>query len=133
MKTLLKASAVWFAILVLAVLNGTLREKVLVPAWGGFAGLLLSGVILSAGVFLAALLSAPWYGARSSRDWLLLGAFWLLLTLGFEFGFGRVVQHKTWQTLFEAYTFRDGNLWPLVLLMTLLAPWLAARLRGQVL
>ena len=55
---------------------------------------------------------------------------WLCLTLTFEFSFGRFVQHETWSTLFEAYTFKDGNLWPLVLVVTALAPLLAARVRG---
>ena len=43
-----------------------------------------------------------------------------------------LVQHKAWADLFSAYTFQGGNLWPLVLAVTLLAPWVAARLRGRV-
>jgi len=32
--------------------------------------------------------------------------------------------------LLEAYTFKDGNIWPIVLLVTLVAPLLAVRLRA---
>ena len=50
-----RAFAVWLGILGLAVANGVLREAVLVPRLGGRAGLLLSGVLLSALIVGAAL------------------------------------------------------------------------------
>ena len=128
--TFLKATVLWFAVLALAMANGIAREKVLVPAIGPFAALVASGIILSACVFLVALAAAPWYGRLSSMRWLGVGVFWLAMTLAFEFGFGRLVQHKGWTELFEAYTFKGGNIWPLVLLVVLLAPWAAAKLRG---
>lgn len=125
----LKALALWFAILVLAILNGVFRESVLIPALGGFAGLIASGVLLCACIFFVAFIAAPWFGPSGSRHFILIGVFWLLMTLLFEFCLGRFVQQKTWSELFEAYTFAGGNLWPVVLLVTLLSPWLAARLR----
>jgi hypothetical protein len=131
MAIALKALALWFAILVLAVINGTLREKALVPALGSAPGFVASGALLAACVFLVAWAGAPWYGPLTSRHWWLIGAFWLLLTLVFEFGFGRLAQHKSWAELLEAYGFKEGNIWPLVLLATLVAPWLAARVRGR--
>ena len=126
----LKAFILWFAILVLAMLNGILREIALVPAMGSFGAFIVSGVILSACIFTVAFLAAPWYGRLPSADWLLVGLFWLLLTLAFEFGFGRFLQHKSWVDLFEAYTFKGGNIWPLVLVAILIAPWLMAKWRG---
>jgi hypothetical protein len=42
----LKAIAAWLLILVCAVLNGALREAVLVPQLGQFAGLIASGLLL---------------------------------------------------------------------------------------
>lgn len=127
---LLKAVTLWFAVLALAMANGVAREKALVPALGSFGALVASGILLSACVFLVALAAAPWYGVLSSAKWLGVGALWLAMTLAFEFGFGRLAQHKSWAELFEAYTFKGGNIWPLVLLVVLLAPWLAAKLRG---
>jgi len=125
----LKAAALWSAILVLAILNGGLRQKALIPAFGSFAGLVASGIILSTCILVVAVVAAPWYGRLTSRQWLLVGLFWLLLTLAFEFSFGRFVQHKAWAELFDAYAFRAGNIWPVVLLTTFLSPWIAARLR----
>jgi len=126
----LKAAAFWLGILALAILNGALREKALVPALGGVAAQVASGVILSACIFLVAFAAAPWYGPLASRQWLLVGALWLLLTLVFEFSFGRLAQHKTWPELLEAYAFKGGNIWPLVLVAVFISPWLAARVRG---
>jgi hypothetical protein len=128
----LKALGSWVAILMLAMLNGAFREKFLLPMFGAVAALASSGVLLSACILLVAWLAAPWFGRLSAWQWLLIGLFWLGLTLVFEFAFGRLVQHKAWGELFSAYTFKDGNLWPLVLVVTLLAPWTTARLRGQV-
>ena len=127
---LLKALILWVAILVLAILNGTMREKALIPALGTFAGLIASGIVLSACIALVAFLAAPWYGPLRPSQYWLIGLLWLLLTLLFEFSFGRFIQHKDWAQLLQAYTLKGGNLWPVVLAFTLLAPWLAARLRG---
>ncbi|MGB5082310.1 MAG: hypothetical protein WBO23_16400 [Burkholderiales bacterium] len=128
----LKALALWLAILVLAVLNGTLREKILMPSLGSFGALVASGIILSGCIFLAAFAGAPWFGKLAPPAWALIGLSWLALTLAFEFGFGRFVQHKAWTELFAAYTFKGGNIWPLVLVVILVSPWLAAKWRGLV-
>lgn len=128
----MKTISLWLVILVLAILNGTLREKTLVTVLGDFSGMVMSGAILSVSIFLVALIATPWYGPLSSRQWLLVGLVWLLLTLVFEFSFGLVVQHKTWAEILDAYTFQGGNIWPVVLLITLLSPWLATKIRGYV-
>ena len=127
-----KAAALWSAILLLAVLNGILRERMLISVLGSFAGLIASGAILSISIFLVAFVAVPWFGPAAFRQWLRIGLFWLLLTLLFEFSFGRLIQHKTWAELFDAYTFRGGNLWPVVLAFVFISPWLAARIRGFV-
>jgi hypothetical protein len=121
--------AVWMAILVLAVVNGIVRESVLVPALGSAPGLFLSGLLLSCFILIAAFLALPWLGARSTRQLLLVGIGWVLLTLVFEFSFGWL-QGMNLDELLSAYTFEGGNIWPVVLLVTAVAPWLAARLGG---
>jgi len=124
-----RALLVWCVILAGAVANGALREAWLIPALGLPAGLFISGLLLSAVVLIAALLSVRWIGVATDRQALAIGAFWLAATLIFEFGFGAGLRHKTLDELLAAYTFNDGNLWPLVLAATLLAPFVARRLR----
>jgi hypothetical protein len=127
----LKATGVWLVILVCAVLNGGFREALLVPALGEPVALLLSGVLLSVAILAVSLLLVPALGRLRSSQCLYVGLLWLCLTLIFEFGFGRLVQHQSWRQLLEAYTFKDGNLWPLVLAVTFIAPLLAVRVRGR--
>lgn len=127
----LKATALWLVILVCAVLNGALREALLLPALGKPIALLLSGILLCLVIFAVSLLLLPRLGRLGGSQCLGVGALWLCLTLAFEFGFGRLVQQQSWQQLFEAYTFKDGNIWPLVLVAMLVAPLAARRVRAH--
>ena len=126
----IKAFAVWLGILVLAIANGTLREVVLIPALGKPTGLILSGVLLSGLILTVAYFAIPWFGRAPVASYAAIGFGWLCLTLAFEFTFGHLIQGKPWPQLLEAYTFKDGNIWSVVLLTTALAPYLAARIRG---
>ena len=128
-RVALKALAVWAGILVLAVANGALREALLFPTLGTAAGLVVSGLLLSALIVGVAYLSLPWLGIRHRAALLSVGLGWLALTLLFEFSFG-LWQGKPWPVMLEAYTFSGGNIWPVVLGVTALAPFLAAKLRG---
>jgi hypothetical protein len=124
-----KAIAIWLAILALAVANGVLREAVFIPWLGKSPGLVLSGILLSAVILAVTSVTLPWLGAHRLSQLIGVGLGWFVLTLAFEFSFGRF-QGKSWPSMLEAYSFQDGNLWPVVLLVTALAPYLAARLRG---
>jgi len=126
-----RALIVWVVILFLAVANGMLREAVLLPHLGTPAALLLSGSLLAALIIAVAYLSLPWLQIRRPGQLWAVGLGWLALTLVFEFAFG-FWQGKSWSELLEAYSFEDGNIWPVVLAVTALAPCIAARLRGRV-
>lgn len=127
--TALKAFVVWMGILALAVANGVLREEVLIPRLGSTLGLISSGLVLSMLIVTAAYLTLPWMGTRRASEIVLIGIAWLLLTLAFEISFG-LVRGQSPAQLLEAYTFTGGNIWPVVLLVTTAAPYVAAKLRG---
>lgn len=124
---IVKALLIWLVILGVAFLNGGLRELVLAPSLGMAYALVLSGVILSVCILAIAVAAVPRLGPMATHEAFGIGVFWLLLTLLFEFGFGRLVQHKPWRELLEAYTFAGGNVWPIVLLVVVLAPVIARR------
>lgn len=126
-SVLLRAFGVWLLILALAIANGLLREEVLRPHLDAPYPQLLSGVLLIACILLVTYIFAGRLAARSTRQFAVIGIFWLLLTLAFEFAFGKLVAGKSWAELLDAYTFADGNLWPIVLAVTLLAPPLLGR------
>lgn len=126
-----KALVIWIGILVLAIANGILRELVLIPGIGTPAALVLSGLLLSALIIGVAYFSLAWLNIKSPVLLFIVGVGWLIFTLGFEFSFG-LWQGKSWHELFEAYTFKDGNIWSVVLVITTLSPYIAAKLRGWV-
>jgi hypothetical protein len=128
---LLRSLLAWLVILGLAIANGILREETLIPALGKPGGLILSGVLLATLIVLVAYGLARFTPAFTASQGLRIGVLWLGLTLAFEFSFGRYVQHKSWAELLDAYAFKEGNIWPVVLVVTLLAPYLALRLRAQ--
>ncbi len=120
----------WIGLVILAILNGALRERVLIPSMGSFAGLIASGIVLSALVFIVACIAMPRLGRFTAGAYWIIGAVWLALTVIFEFGFGLFVERRTMAEVLRAYTFSGGNIWILVLAATLVSPWLAAHARG---
>jgi hypothetical protein len=58
-----------------------------------------------------------------------VGATWLALTLAFEFGLG-LAQGKNLSIILDAYKFKEGNIWPLVLVTVAVAPAVGAYVRG---
>ncbi|HEY9110538.1 MAG TPA: hypothetical protein VIM92_02045 [Rhodanobacteraceae bacterium] len=126
-----KAIIVWLVILGLAFANAALREAVLVPWIGKVRGLTLSGVILSVLVLTVAYMTLPWIGASRVIELLAVGMGWLVFTLSFDLLMG-AIQGEPIRQQFDAYLFKRGNLWLVILLVTASAPWLAAKLRGWI-
>jgi len=122
----LRPVAAWLLIVVLAMLNGLLREAVLLPNLSKAVAFVVSGLLLALCILVVAVALARWLKLSSTRRCVCVGTLWLCFTLLFEFGFGYFVQGHTWAEMLEAYTFKDGNIWPLVLVVTFVAP-LAAR------
>lgn len=127
---IVKALAVWLLILLLAITNGVLRESVLLPTLGLPSGMIVSGLVLCALILIVSYLALPWLAVHKRKQQWSLGLFWLFLTLGFEFSFA-ALQGQSLVEILAAYTFTDGNLWPVVLVVTALAPRLMARLRER--
>ena len=54
---------------------------------------------------------------------------WVALTLAFEFLAGHYLFHNPWDKLLADYDVWHGRIWPLVPIVTLLAPVIAYRMR----
>ena len=113
----------------MAVLNGSVREALITPRFGAFAGHIISTVMLSAVILLVARVSISWIGARSTADAFVVGFTWLVLTLAFEFVAGHYLFHSPWEKLLADYNILQGRIWVVVLLATLLAPIWATQSR----
>ncbi|WP_223669876.1 hypothetical protein [Kangiella shandongensis] len=128
-STPIKALLVWFIILVLAVMNGLLREALLTPLFGVPSSFIISGILLSLLIMLVSYITIPWLVPRNNWQLVAIGFGWLSLTIVFEFSLG-LWQGKKLALILEAYTFKNGNLWPLILLVTVCSPYIAAKMRG---
>lgn len=124
---LLRALAVWGLLLLLAVLNGGLRESWLVPALGPLRGHQVSTLLLSAFILGATRAMIGWLAIGSVREALMVGGLWLGLTLAFEFLAGHLLFHRSWPVLLADYDLSRGRIWILVLVVTFLAPTLCRR------
>jgi hypothetical protein len=127
---ILKSTIVWTGISVLAIFNAILRELVFSAMFGSVAGLAMSGILLSILIIFTAYLSSGWIGEVSVRISWLIGFYWLILTLLFEFGLGLFVLGQPFSELMKAYTFEGGNLWLLVLFVILITPRAAFRTKN---
>lgn len=117
-----KAISVWFVILIIAIFNGMLREKILIGYISRKYAFIISGFMLCFFIFLITWLFFPWFGIFSQLTSLEVGLIWLIATIVFEFSFGFWVQKRPLTELLEAYTFKSGNIWTIVLMILFLSP-----------
>jgi hypothetical protein len=123
---IIKAFAIWLLILLLAIINGGFRTILIVPAIGEQAGHVVSTMILCGLILMVSRISISWIAPKSLLENLLIGLFWVLLTVGFEFLAGHYAFKKSWETLLADYNITQGRVWALVLITSLLAPTIAA-------
>ena len=128
---ILKSLLVWVCFIPAAILNGGLREHVLAGAIGEKWALPLSGIILSACIFLITWFLLPrTVKVLSAKDSLRIGICWVFLTIAFEFASG-LAGGNTIKELLAAYNPLTGNLWLIVLVTTLLSPAAVRKITGR--
>jgi len=103
-----------------------------VPVVGDFRSRQI-GVFTGSLIILAiALLFVRWIRAIRPSQLFGIGVLWLALTVAFEMLFGRFVVGATWETLAADYNILGGGLLPFRMVVLLLAPWIAGKVRGVV-
>jgi len=119
----------WIPMLVIAVANGALRQLTFAKFMSEPHAHQLSTLIGSVciGGFI-------WFVFRnwppsSSRQALLIGLVWVLLTVAFESFMGLALQHRPLQVVLFEYNLFAGRVWILFLGWLGIAPWAFFRLR----
>ena len=92
------------------------------PRVGERAGHIMAVVVLSSAVFALAYVFVKVLGPVPSSTRLLVGLFWLVLSLLFEFGFFHYVMHEPWEKLWADYNVFRGRQLIVVWLTTLFSP-----------
>ncbi|MDZ7754511.1 MAG: hypothetical protein U5S82_23395 [Gammaproteobacteria bacterium] len=119
--------ALWPVLAVIGVANGILREATFGPHLTEIHAHQLSTLLLMALCAIAVWLFARREAPLSFEEALTVGLAWLVLTVAFEFTFGRLVAGHSWHHLLQNYDLANGRLWPLFLGWLALLPWLMGR------
>lgn len=111
----------WFPMIVLAVLNGTLRDLGYRPYLGELAAHQVSTLTLLVllGVYIRWVIHR--FPPTVAQQAWLIGLVWLVLTLMFEFGLGLARGHSM-SELLRDYNLFQGRIWVFIPLWTLIAP-----------
>jgi peptidoglycan/LPS O-acetylase OafA/YrhL len=124
----LRACAVWLLLMAVETIHGILRSLLLVPLVGDFRARQIGVFIGSALILAISFLTIRWIGMRGTRQQFMLGLFWTVLTVAFEFALGRALGFS-WQRVLSDYDLRHGGLMLIGLAILFLAPFFAARVR----
>jgi hypothetical protein len=124
---LTRAFVIWLVFLALAVVNGGVREALMVPRLGETFAHAISSVTLSATILIVSWFTIEWIRPTSASQTWRVGGQWFALTLAFEFLVGHYVFGSPWNQLCADYNVLKGRLWILVLVTTVSAPWITAR------
>ena len=127
---LVRAFAVWLVLIVAEILHGIARGIFLVPHVGEFRSNQIGVFTGSVIILVIALAFVRWIGVFRTTDLLAVGLLWLILTLAFEILFGRFVVGASWERLAADYNVSEGGLLPFGMLVLVLSPLIAGKLRG---
>jgi hypothetical protein len=134
MPLLVKAALIWLGFVLVAGLVGALRETLLTPRLGTRLSRMLGSLLLCGLIFALTVLWLPHLAPLTAPDCWTIGGFWAGLTLVFEGLIARFNRSSTftqpsagpgWPAL---TAIGQGNFMLLVLLVILVAPYLAALL-----
>lgn len=119
----------WFGLFIVAMINGGLRDALYKSVVGELAAhqiSTLTGIILFGLVIWW--MTRMWQIASSRQAWT-IGLIWLVMTVAFEFLFFHYVTGHSWNELLNNYNIVEGRVWVLVLLWTLVAPYVFWRMQ----
>ena len=123
---LLRGLLVWLVIIAAETVHGVLRGILLVPLVGDLPARQIGVPVGSLIVLAVAYLFIRWIDARTNRQLLGVGLLWVVLTVLFEIGLGRLALGLSWDRITEDYDVTRGGFLAVGLLFMAAAPRLAA-------
>jgi len=128
---LLKYFFLWLPMIVIAIINGVIRQGFYLTFLDELSAHQLS--VLSGIIFFSIyiwFITGKWK-LNSYKQTMLIGFMWLIMTILFEFVFGHYVMGHSWDKLFHDYNFLAGRLWVIVLLWITISPTIFYHLRKK--
>lgn len=112
----------WFPLLIIAVFNGALRDLWYKKYTGELLGHQISTISLIVLFGFYIWLVIDKLPPNSGQQAIFIGLLWLILTLLFAFGFGRI-RGNSWAKLLSDYNVLNGHIWILIPIWTTIAPY----------
>lgn len=126
-----RALGVWFILIGVEFVHGTLRAIFLVPLVGDFRsrqiGVLTGSILILAVTYLL----VPWLKIAERKPLVQIGALWVVLTVAFEFTLGHYVFGRSWANLASDYDILRGGFLLFGLAVMMFAPVVAVRMRRR--
>jgi hypothetical protein len=126
-KHIIKSLLVWISITPLAVLNGVLREMLLIPLFGSIA-FPISGFLLALCIFTISYVFIPRLGLADKFTFVKMGLAWVAATIIFEFALG-MIMGTSLNEMLQAYNFLTGNLWLFIVIFIGFVPTIVAKMK----
>ena len=126
-----RAAAVWLLLMSAEVAQGTARTLWLAPLVGSLRSRQIGVLTGSCLILLIVALTHRWIGFESNHQRVVIGLRWMVATLIFEFGVGRVLG-RTWVDLLADYDPWQGGLLALGMVVLAASPWLFRPRRGRI-
>lgn len=123
------AALAWMLMMLAETGHAAVREIWLAPSLGALRARQFGVLIGSIIVLLIAWACSRWIQAESRRAQLVVGGFWVALTLVFEFAVGRAM-HLGWPRILSDYDPTQGGFMLLGLAVMILAPLWVSRWPG---
>jgi len=124
----LNALIPWFAMVILAIITGTIRQKYILPVTNEQTAHVIGTITFIIIQFLVIYFYVRIKSITNTSTLFTIGIYWVLLTVLFEFVFGHYVLNHSWQKLLADYNIFAGRLWILVLINNLVAPLISGKL-----
>jgi len=112
----------WLGLLLLAIINGAIRDFTYLNIFGEHTAHQVSSIILLLLISTYCYFIFGYWRLTSENEAIFVGVLWLLLTLAFEFLFGHYVAKHSWKKLLSKYNIFKGDLWILILIWTAVVP-----------
>jgi hypothetical protein len=131
-----KAIGFWFVLLLIALVNATIRETTYKPWLTPYIGMWAHQI--SSVIGIAAFYGAIYYFLKKSkdkysrRDLIGVGAMWMTMTILFECFMNFYFRKLSISEVIQTYYFWRGELWIIVLLSLIVSPQIVwRRLKGK--
>ncbi len=104
----------WFILMILAIINGAARDLLYLSKLGKEKAHALSTLTLMIVILIFTIVFQKLKYIENLNESMLIGVWWFILTLAFEFLAGHYLFKRSWKELLENYKINEGKLWILI-------------------